>query len=56
MKYLITFCACLFLLGGCGSAARDESGVQEIKPGEQSVIQPPATTQPAKGGLEEKNI
>ena len=50
----------MLLLGGCGGAAVRESdpGVQDIQPGDASVIQAPAPSSPAapSGRVEERNI
>ncbi len=47
-------------LAGCGAAetpvAREPAGVQDINPGDQSVIQPPARQAEQGSQLEERNI
>lgn len=50
--------ACLFLLSGCGAPpapVEDPGGVQDIQPGEKSVITPPSH-QAAPTGIEERNL
>ena len=49
---------CCFLLGGCGGASTPppETGdVQDIQPGDPSVIQSPRTTAPSNN-IEERTI
>lgn len=54
----LVFVASLFLVSACGGANRqDDSGVQDIQPGDQSIIQPPSTRSAAPAGqVEERNI
>lgn len=54
---LVIFAGLLFL-SACSASVKDENvGVQDIQPGERSVIQPPST-QPVEPGrqIEERNI
>lgn len=56
INFLIFGCM-LFLTACAGSVKEADPGVQDIQPGEQSVIQPPSS-QPAQQGrqIEERNI
>lgn len=50
--------ACLCLLAGCGASSTpvdEPGGVQDIQPGEQSVITPP-NHQSTPAGIEERSL
>lgn len=50
--------ACICLLAGCGASStpvEEPGGVQDIQPGEKSVITPPSR-QAAPAGIEERNL
>lgn len=50
----------LFALAGCGAPANapqeQPTGVQDIQPGDKSIIQTPATSRGTDSQLEERNI
>lgn len=46
----------LFLLACGGPTQRQEPGVQDIKPGEKSVIQPPVKSEPLPNRIQERTI
>lgn len=52
------FAGLLFLSACAGSVKEEDPGVQDIQPGEKSVIQPPSPQSPAPQGrqIEERNI
>lgn len=60
MKFIqcLVLVGCLFLLSACGGANKQEdSGVQDIQPGDPSIIQPPSARPSAPAGqVEERNI
>ena len=58
MKKLLLALLITFFITGCGNAQHEETGnVQDIKPGDKSVIQPPDNTRAAPASkLEEKPL
>lgn len=50
----------VFVLTGCGAPAQapqtEPAGVQDIQPGEKSIIQAPAANRSGSSQLEERNI
>lgn len=58
MRFLFLGLPLFFALAACGAPEINSEGtVQDIQPGDQSVIQPPAATQPVQDNrLEERNI
>ena len=46
----------IFLLACGGPTQREDPGVQDIKPGEKSIIQPPEKSDPLPNRIQERNI
>ena len=58
LPVLIMLALCSFMLGACGGPAKtsDEGTVQDIQPGDQSVIQVPAPAPERGTTLEERPL
>lgn len=53
---LAAFLALPLMACGASSPAPEEPAVQDIEPGQKSVIEPPARQGGQQGGIEERNI
>lgn len=56
-KFFIVPISCIFFLSACASGVKEaDQDVQDIKPGEKSIIQPPSSKAPSQSKIQEKNI
>lgn len=58
MRNCILAVACVFMLAACGAQKSDPAPgeVQDIQPGDKSIIQPPSSAGSQGTGIEERNI